>query len=407
MRYYIGLDVSNKETNLCVVDETGQVLKYLKTKTEPHYLAKAITKLNLEDYTIGLESGNLSSWLIQELDKFGIKVICLDAKRMHAIIETNINKTDRNDAREIALALKNNNYRKVHQKSQKSVELNVIMRLRENLVKEQTNLKNTIRGCLKAYGIRVREHLKSARFIEEVRGQLAFDKFSVEKRSTYGYEAIEQVLSCIERQSKEVDQLDKQIEELCQDNEIIQRWMAIPGVGYITAVTFMATIDDPSRFKNARSIGAFLGLTPKQYSSGETVHQGKVSKCGPSYLRSLLIQAGIRILTVCQKWSKLKAFGKKIMRKRGLQKAAVAVARKLSIIMLKMWQNGTEFEFGEVKNKSEMEKLEELIKKSAILNKEESKEKEEARKPRRKTDKREEGLKIKLKREKRRAVLLR
>ena len=125
--------------------------------------------------------------------------------------------------------------------------------------------------------------------------------------------------------------------------------MTVPGIGKITALTYHVTIFDPERFKESRTVGAYLGMTPKQYSSGEQEKQGRVSKCGNKDLRYLLFEAGLVILTRSQKWSKLKAWGLKLARKKGLKKAALAVGRKLSVIMHRMLIEEKEFIFGEKK----------------------------------------------------------
>ena len=121
-------------------------------------------------------------------------------------------------------------------------------------------------------------------------------------------------------------------------------------------MTYKAVIDNPYRFTNPRDVGAYLGLTPNQYSSGDTVKQGRISKCGCSELRSLLVECATVILTRTTGWTKLKAWGLKIMKKSGLNKAAAAVARKLAIIMLRMWQEGKAFIWGEKKEKDNKRK---------------------------------------------------
>ena len=123
--------------------------------------------------------------------------------------------------------------------------------------------------------------------------------------------------------------------------------MSALGGGPITGLTYKAEIFDPTRFQNSKAVGAYLGMTPRQYSSGEINKQGRMSKCGSSELRFLLVEAGTVILTRSKKWSKLKALGLKLMRKKGLKKAALAVGRKLAMIMHKMLLEQREFVWGE------------------------------------------------------------
>jgi transposase len=122
--------------------------------------------------------------------------------------------------------------------------------------------------------------------------------------------------------------------------------MSVPGVGPITALVFRATIDRPDRFRRSRDVGAHLGLTPSRYQSGETDISGKISRCGDELARTALYEAAHTLLVRSRKWSALRAWGMKVAKARGMARARVAVARKLSVILHRMWSDGTEFRFG-------------------------------------------------------------
>jgi transposase len=132
---------------------------------------------------------------------------------------------------------------------------------------------------------------------------------------------------------------------LARNNAQARRFMTAPGIGPITALCFLATIDDPTRFKRSRSVGAYLGLTTRRYASGEIDWTGRISKCGDKMLRSYLYEAANVLLTRIGKWSALKAWGIKVAKRTGLRKAKVAVARKLALILHRMWIDGTEFKW--------------------------------------------------------------
>lgn len=161
--------------------------------------------------------------------------------------------------------------------------------------------------------------------------------------------AIEGLLSSYEKIREQVALIEHQLEDQIKSDPVIALLESIPGVGGITAMTFKAVIDDPFRFKNPRDLGAYLGITPVQYSSGESIKQGRISKCGCTELRTLLVECGMVILTRTTGWTKLKAWGMKIMKRSGIKKASTAVGRKLAIIMLLMWQRGEPFIWGEKK----------------------------------------------------------
>lgn len=339
MQYYAGLDVSMKQTFICVQDQTGKVVQQGHTKTDPDLIFKYLTKVGVPLTKVAIESGCLSHWLVNELCKMGIPAICIDARKMAAILSVQVNKTDPNDAKGIADAVRCNLYREVAQKSQASIEVGLLMGCRRLLVVQKIQQTNTIRGFLKRYGIRLGA-VGDTSFVKTVRAHLA-DKNVVVR------EGLESLLTCYEKIYEELKKLTKRVEELARQDEDLKRLMTIPGVGAITALAFKVEIDNPHRFKNSRAVGAYLGMTPKQYSSGKIQRQRAVSKCGSSEMRTLLMEAGTVMLTRSRRWNKVKAWGLKVFRKKGARKAAMAVGRKLAVIMHRMWINKTEFIYGE------------------------------------------------------------
>ncbi len=347
MAYYAGLDVSMKTTSIAIVNEKGEICFETICETDPTILNKTIHDSGFVCEKIGIESGCISFWLIEELKKLALPAICIESRQMAAIIALKVNKTDRNDARLIANAMRCNLYKEVFHKTKESIEIGLQMGARRVLVDTRTKLKNSIRGFLKAYGIRLGA-VSHQKFCETVRCSLQ-DKAECVK------EAIEGLLKSYEEVGRNIDLAEQALEKLSKADPVIALFESIPGVGTITALTYKAVIDNPYRFTEPRNIGAYLGLTPNQYSSGETVKQGGISKCGCAELRTLLVECAIVILTRTRGWTKLKAWGLKIMKRSGLNKAAAAVARKLAIIMLRMWQEGKAFIWGEKKEKSPLE----------------------------------------------------
>lgn len=345
MRYYVGLDVSMKETFICIEDETGKIMHQGRSKTDPELIANYLKKFQLSIAKVGLESGSLSHWLTEELRKLDIPAICIDARQMASILSVQINKTDKNDAKGIADAMRCSLYREVIQKSHQAIEIGTLMGSRRLMVMQKVQLKNAIRGFLKTYGIRLGS-IGDVSFIEKVKEKLS-DQLALLK------ESIDGLLMCYQKVCEELKKLTKKVEELVEADEDAKRFMTIPGVGPITALTYKMEIDDPRKFKSSRSVGAYLGMTPRQYSSGETKKQGRVSKCGSQEMRSLLNEAATVLLCTSKKWSKLKAWGLKIQRKHGFKKATMAVGRKLAVIMHRMMMDKTDFIYGEPKEKKE------------------------------------------------------
>ena len=119
--------------------------------------------------------------------------------------------------------------------------------------------------------------------------------------------------------------------------------MTVPGIGPITALTFRSVIDEPARFRRSRSVGAYLGLTPRRFASGEIDWSGRISKCGDRMLRTYLFEAAGVLLTRVPQWCKLKAWGRRLWKRIGFKKAKIAVARKLAVMLHRMWRDGTDF----------------------------------------------------------------
>ena len=141
----------------------------------------------------------------------------------------------------------------------------------------------------------------------------------------------------------QVRELDRKVTKLARRDAQVRRFMTVPGVGPVTALAFKATIDDPARFARSRSVGAYVGLTSRRHASGEVDWSGRISKCGDAMLRSYLFEAAGVLLTRVPKWCAVKAWGRRLAKRNGLSKAKVAVARKLAVILHRMWIDGTEF----------------------------------------------------------------
>ena len=341
MKHYIGLDVAMKRTFICILDENGKIVHEGSETTDPNLLADYLQKTGLEIALIAFESGSLSHYLLNGFKERALPTVCMDARKMSAILSLKINKTDKNDARGIAEALRSGMFTRVHHKDQESVDRGVILVARRTLINQRTQLKNCVRGLLKSYGIRLGS-VGSARFSKTVK------KYSQELDGTVRL-SFEALLNTFDLLTLEIEKLDKELLEIASDDKDVKLLLTIPGIGVITAVTYKAEIFDPHRFLDSRSVGAYLGMTPTQYSSGETQKQGKVSKCGSKELRFLLVEAGLVVITRTKKWSKLKAWGLKLMRKKGAKKAALAVGRKLAVIMHRMLIEQKEFVYGEEK----------------------------------------------------------
>jgi transposase len=245
-----------------------------------------------------------------------------------------INKSDRNDAAGIARIMQSGWYKEVRVKDLDSHAIRALLSSRALLVKMKRDVENQIRGLLKVFGLiigRAKMNTFTAKTNELIDRQPALAA------------AVEPLLKAREVLARQIAGLDRKLLRLARSEPQVRRFMTVPGVGPITALCYLATIDDPERFKKSRNVGAYVGLTARRYASGETDRTGRISKCGDSMLRSYLYEAANVLLTRVARWSALKAWGMRIAKRKSLSKARVAVARKLAVILHRMWIDGSEF----------------------------------------------------------------
>jgi transposase len=329
MKYYSGLDVSLKETFISIIDGDGLTVKEGFIPTDVESISSYLRERGLTYDKIGIESGQLSISLCKGLVAQGLPITCVDARHMAAALSARINKNDRNDARGIAQMMRAGLYKEVQVKSDESCQLKVLLGSRRQLVTSRQQLKGTIRGLLKIYGIKLSGKDASGGFGIRIRQVISpLDRISCG--------SIIALLESLEAIEESLTKLDKILSALGQKDEDCQRLMTIPGVGAITAMTYKAAVDDPDRFERSETVGAYMGLTPRQYASGEIDRHGSISKMGPQECRNMLYEAAFSLLVICKGKSKLKTWGLKLVKKKGMKKAVVAVARKLAVIMHRM-----------------------------------------------------------------------
>jgi transposase len=271
-----------------------------------------------------------------ELNKLGLPVICIDARHAKAALKMQINKSDRNDAVGIARIMQCGWYKEVCVKDLDSHATKALLVSRALLVKIKRDIENQIRGLLKNRGLAI-GRAKMNMFAVRA-AQLAEDRSEL-------LAAVDPLLKARKAVEQQIVDLDRKVLRLARNNAQVRRFITAPGVGPVTALCFLATIDDPARFKKSRSVGAYAGLTTRRYASGEIDWTGRISKCGDKMLRSYLFEAANVLLTRVAKWSALKAWGIRLAKRSGLRKAKIAVARKLAVILHRMWIDGTEFKW--------------------------------------------------------------
>jgi transposase len=249
-------------------------------------------------------------------------------------LKAQINKTDRNDARGIAQMMRVGLYRPVHVKTLRSQKLRMLLTHRKLLQAKAIAVENDLRATLRNFGLKV-----------GVVGAMKFEARIKELVESFpDLVALAEPLLVVRRVLREqIAILHRRVLTAVREDEVCRRLMTIPGVGPVVALTYRATVDVPARFRKSKSVGAVFGLTPSRQQSGETDRVGAISRCGDEMMRSTLYEAAQILLVRSSRWSWLKAWAMKIARHRGMKKAIVALARRLAVIMHRIWIDGTEF----------------------------------------------------------------
>jgi transposase len=305
-----------------------------------HMLTSSLTGFaaSVPTCSVGFEAGALSQYLTYGLQAAGFEVICLEARQVKNTLDAMRNKTDRNDARGIAQILRTGWYSRVHIKSLHSHRVRALLASRKAILTKCIDLENELRGLLRVFGIRLPPRVGHGSFDDQVRQTFADD----EMLSC----ALVPLLDARTVLYKTYLKLDNVVRALTKADPLCVRLMSIPGVGPVTALTFKSAVDDPARFKSSRNVAAHFGLTPKRYQSGEMDNPGHISRAGDADVRSTLYVAAHSLLTRNAQWSSLKAWGMRLAKTRGHRRAVIAVARKLAVILHRMWVDGSEFRWG-------------------------------------------------------------
>lgn len=314
MLQYVGLDVSLAEVAICVVDEDGTIELEGTAPSEPDAIADWLLEHDVHPEKVGLEIGGLARWLYSELTERGLPMICIDPRRLRALTKTMPVKTDRNDARAIAQVIRVGWYRPVHIKSPVGQELRMLLANRKTLLVKYGDIENEVRGTLRAFGLKLSGRIASGQF-EQRAMELVEDRPRLAA-------LVRPMLIARSALREQCAVLHKMLLDAVARDDTCRRLMTVPGVGAVTAVTFLAVIDDPSRFQHSRDVGAHLGMTPRKYASGETDRNGSISKTGDALMRTTLYQASLVLLTRSKRWSTLKAWGMAVAKRRGLRRAS-------------------------------------------------------------------------------------
>jgi transposase len=276
----------------------------------------------------------MSPWLVHGQRGAGHAVQCLDARQVKVALQMRLNKTDENDAEGLAQIMRTGWYRAVHVKSLDAHRARALLGARSQLVGMTTQLSNMIRGVLKTFGL-LPGTGRGLRFDRKVEALL---------EGAPEIALIVCPLLATWRQLREqIAIFDKAVRQQVRADSICRLLMTVPGIGALSSLMYVSTVEDSCRFSRSRAVGAHLGLTPRRYQSGETDRSGHISRCGDSLARTLMYEAAVVILHRVKRSLPLKDWAEAIERRSGSGKARVALARKLSVILHSVWRSGEPF----------------------------------------------------------------
>ena len=340
-KVWAGLDIGVETTRVCVLDETGHVLREATCPTVLQNIHSEIRWIKRRRFArVGLEAGT-GVHVARGLRSMGYAIDIYEARQLSKFLKARRNKTDAGDASGIAEAGRVGAamVSKVYLKSLEDQSLQSRLTIRRHLIRDRVAAVSLLCRQIELYGGRVQRSSRAAHLRERVEAQLRviFGAVATPLRAD-----LLRLLAHCERMIQWQETLDQELASFAKNNEVCRRFMAIPGVGPICALTFYAVIGEPYRFRRAADVGAYLGLTPKLYESGLTRRIGRISKMGNGALRGLMTHAAIRFMrhsTDCE----LRRWTLRIEQQRGRFRSRTALARKLAVVMLAMWKSGAEY----------------------------------------------------------------
>lgn len=329
---HLGIDVHQKYSEICELSEAGEVKLRRRIATTATALQRFFGRR--KPRRVVMECGSLTPWVSRLLSSLGHEVIVVNPRRVRLIAESTL-KSDEIDAEVLARLSRFDPelLGQVYQRSEGAQMLRSRLRVRSSLVKMRTSLINTVRGTLRAHGHRLGS-CASQRFVE---------RFStLELKEELG-EVLEPLVSTLGELTERIGVLDRQCAELSRSDELLTRFRGVPGVGPIVSLAYVSWMDRPERFARSRDVGACLGLRPRVRDSGDRSWRGSITHEGDQEMRRLLVQAAHAALHSRADFA-LKRWALGLSERIGKSKAVVALARKLAVVMHRMWVTGRSFE---------------------------------------------------------------
>jgi transposase len=330
---YIGIDLHKTSSQVCILTEDGELIER-RIKSDGESFDKLFGER--PPARILVEASTESEWAARHLEALGHEVIVADPNfaPMYATRDRRI-KTDKRDVRALCEACRLGAYRPAHRTSDRQRDVRAHLAVRESMIRTRTKYISLISALARREGCRIKAG-PSPSFARRVEAT---------GLPAHTLAQIEPLLTLLKALNEQIKAADKRLEQIVKADEVVQRLCSVPGVGPVVATTFAATLDDSSRFVGAKHVRSYLGLVPREYSSGERQRRGRISKAGSGRARSLMVEAAWSLLRwKTERTKALHEWWARIAQRRGKATAVVALARKLAGIMYAVWRDGTEFD---------------------------------------------------------------
>lgn len=329
---HFGIDLHQKHSEICGLDGEGRVRYQKRVATSEASLRRIFGPR--KPSRVVIESGCQTAWAARLLGQMGHQVVVVNPRRVRLIAEST-RKSDRVDAEILAwLGLQDEGLvRPVYQRSEAAMELRTRLRVRTSQVRARTSLINSVRGTLRSQGYRMSSCV-AARFA---------DRFGEQKLALDLRQVLDPLVEMIAELTEQIERLEKDLVEESQADELLHRLQEVPGVGPLVCLSFVGWVDRPERFERSRDVGACLGLRPMMRDSGERQWRGSITREGDSEMRRLLVQAAHAALN-CRRDSTLKRWASQVAERAGKRKALAALARKLAVLLHRLWVTGTSYQ---------------------------------------------------------------
>lgn len=332
---YAALDVSDKATQVCVVDGSGGVVWNGACPSDPEAIARTLKARARGARRVVLETGPLSAFLYHGLAEREVPVVCVCARHAKGVLSARVDKSDAHDAEGLAQMARTGWFKAIRIKAEATHMDRAALKIREQLVDARQAMAGQLRGLLKLFGLRLGKVTTPNRRRERLAALFA--------RRPELEALLAPLVESLEAIEVQIGRSSRRLAAAAAADPTAARLMSVPGVGPICALTFKTSIEDPERFARGEDVGAFAGLAPRRSQSGERDIRGRISKAGDPMLRSALYEAANSLLSRVKRPCALRDWGLRLAKAKGAKRARVAVARKLAVLLHRLWQSQTEF----------------------------------------------------------------